>query len=247
MAKLRHIAFISPEPPRLFDYYHHLFGLEEVRVSPSGSVHVIDGLFNLAFLAQQATTSDSMNTHRADGHELDQSTGIAHYGFAVEDIDEALARFDESIKRGESPQNGRPAEVRIVDPWGNQVDLSSRGFLGREERKLPGIRHVVVQTDAPDEARAFYRSSFDLAEVEAPSGGATYLSDGDITMRFTAEHTIDRAGIQYFGVQIDDWEGTRARFASLGEELGDPPPAGSERMMTDPEGNHFAVSLEGWG
>ena len=247
MAKLRHIAFISPEPPKLFDYYHHLFGLEKVRVSASGSVHVIDGLFNLAFLAQQATTSDSMNTHRADGHELDQSTGIAHYGFAVEDIDEALARFDESIKRGESPQNGRPAEVRIVDPWGNQVDLSSRGFLGREERKLPAIRHVVVQTDAPDEARAFYRASFDLAEVPAPSGSATYLSDGDMTMLFTAEHTIDRPGIQYFGVQIDDWEGTRARFASLGEELGDPPSAGTERMMTDPEGNRFAVSLEGWG
>ena len=109
------------------------------------------------------------------------------------------------------------------------------------------IRHVVVQTDAPDEARAFYRSSFDLAEVEAPSGGATYLSDGDMTMLFTAEHTIERHGIQYFGVLIDDWEGTRARFATLGEELGDPPPAGTERMMTDPEGNRFAVSLEGWG
>ena len=66
-------------------------------------------------------------------------------------------------------------------------------------------------------------------------------------MRFTTEHTIDRHGIQYFGVQIDDWEGTRARFASLGEELGDPSSAGSERMMTDPEGNRFAVSLEGWG
>ena len=247
MAKLRHIAFISPEPAKLFDYYHHLFGLEEVRVSPSGSVHVIDGLFNLAFLAQQAAPSDSMNTHRADGHELDQSTGIAHYGFAVDSLDAALARFDESIKRGESPQNGRPAEVRIVDPWGNQVDLSSRGFLGREERRLPGIRHVVVQTDAPDEARAFYRASFDLADVPAPSGGASYLSDGDITLHLTAEHTIERHGIQYFGVLVDDWEGTRARFASLGEELGDPPREGSERMMTDPEGNRFAVSLEGWG
>ena len=247
MAKLRHIAFISPEPTKLFDYYHHLFGLEQVRVSPSGSVHVIDGLFNLAFLAQQAVPSGAVNTHRADGHEIDQTTGIAHYGFTVDRLEDVLDRLDASIQRGESPQNGRPAEMRIVDPWGNNVDISSQGFLGREEKRLPGIRYVVVQTDAPDEACAFYRSTFGLAEVRSEMDGSTYLSDGDITLRITSEHTIDRQGIQYFGMHIEDWEGTRARFASLGEKLGDPPPAGSERMMTDPEGNHFAVSLEGWG
>ena len=192
MAKLRHIAFISPEPTKLFDYYHHLFGLERVRVSPSGSVHVIDGLFNLAFLAQQAVASGALNTHRADGHEIDQTTGIAHYGFTVDRLEDVLDRRDASIQRGESPQNGRPAEMRIMDPWGNNVDISSQGFLGREEKRLPGIRYVVVQTDAPDEACAFSRSTFGLAEVRSKMDGSTYLTDGDISLHITSEHTIDR-------------------------------------------------------
>jgi hypothetical protein len=35
--------------------------------------------------------------------------------------------------------------MRFIDPWGNNVDLSSRGF-GREEKKLPGVRLLAVQT-----------------------------------------------------------------------------------------------------
>ena len=246
MAKLRHIAFISPEPTKLYEYYHHLFGLEQVRVSPSGSVHVIDGLFNLAFLAQQAMASDMANTHRADGHELDQSTGIAHYGFTVDHLQDLFDNLDESIKQGESPQNGRPAEMRIVDPWGNAVDVSSRGFLGREERHLPGIRHVVIQSSDPDAACAFYREKFALDQVSAGPDGVTLLTDGDMSIRIQEDEAIGKPGIQYFGVQVDDWEATRARFKELGEELGDPPAPGEERMMTDPEGNAFAVSPRSW-
>ncbi|MFQ5541239.1 MAG: VOC family protein, partial [Candidatus Binatia bacterium] len=41
MAKLRHIAFIVKEPKKLYDFYHRLFGFEQVRLSPSGSIHVI--------------------------------------------------------------------------------------------------------------------------------------------------------------------------------------------------------------
>ncbi len=78
MAKLRHIAFIVKEPKKLYDFYHSLFGFEQVRLSPSGSIHVIDGLFNLAFLQQSHSTAEVVNTHRADGHEVDQTEGINH-------------------------------------------------------------------------------------------------------------------------------------------------------------------------
>ena len=95
MANLRHIAFISPEPQKLYDYYHHLYGMEKVRVSPAGSIHVIDGLFNLAFLAQQAVVLDAVDTHREDGHEIDQTPGIAHFGFTVDRLEDVLCpKFD---------------------------------------------------------------------------------------------------------------------------------------------------------
>ena len=105
MANLRHVAFISPEPQKLYDYYHHLYGMEQVRVSAAGSIHVIDGLFNLAFLAQQAVASDTVNTHRADGHEIDQTAGIAHYGFAVDRVEDVFDTLDGSLKLGQTPQS----------------------------------------------------------------------------------------------------------------------------------------------
>jgi len=65
MGKLRHIAFISKEPKKLSDFYQKFFGLEEVRVFPSGSRMVIDGLFNLAFLQQNAAQSSALTDRTA--------------------------------------------------------------------------------------------------------------------------------------------------------------------------------------
>ncbi|MGH7870581.1 MAG: hypothetical protein ACREQO_00020 [Candidatus Binatia bacterium] len=58
MAKLRHIAFISLEPKNLSGFYQNYFALEEVKIFPSGSRMVIDGLFNLAFLQRRALPAE---------------------------------------------------------------------------------------------------------------------------------------------------------------------------------------------
>src|SRR4051794_26653276 len=118
MAQLRHVAFIVEEPPVLFEYYNRLFGVEKVRVSETGGIHVVDPLFNLAFLKHQHVETEVVGTHRADGTEADQRLGINHFGFMVERVDEVLERLPDSVRFGESPQNGRPAEVRVIDPWG---------------------------------------------------------------------------------------------------------------------------------
>jgi len=246
MAKLRHIAFIVKEPKKLYDFYHGLFEFEQVRLSPSGSIHVIDGLFNLAFLQQSHSTDEVVNTHRADGHEVDQQQGINHYGFLVDNVEKILSKFDDSIQRGESPQNGRPAEVRFVDPWGNKVDLSSRGFLGREEKKLPGIRHVVIQTDTPDRAADFYRSVLELRKVGRAPDGTIFLSDGEINLTLTKHQSIGKKGIQYFGIQVENLSAAMERFRKSGMEPISSGEAEHEVRLTDPEGNLFVVSERGW-
>jgi len=246
MAKLRHIAFIVKEPKKLYDFYHSLFGFEQVRLSPSGSIHVIDGLFNLAFLQQSHSTAEVVNTHRADGHEVDQTEGINHYGFVVDNVEKILSKFDGSIQRGESPQNGRPAEVRFVDPWGNKVDLSSRGFLGREEKKLPGVRYVVIQTELPDRAADFYRSVLELREVGRVPDGTVFLSDGEINLTLTKHQSIGKKGIQYFGIQVENWSSAVTRFIETGIEFVIPRDTEHEVRLTDPEGNLFVVSERGW-
>jgi catechol 2,3-dioxygenase-like lactoylglutathione lyase family enzyme len=246
MANIRHVAFIVKEPERLFDFYNHLFGVEQVRVSPTGSIHVIDGLFNLAFLKQVEATAEVVNTHRADGQEVDQRVGINHFGFTVENIDEQLQRLPDTTKRGESPQNGRPAEMRVIDPWGNNFDLSSRGFLGREERTLPGVRRVVIQADRPEAAADFYTSVMDLKETARQRDGSIDLTDGDVSMGLIQEGFVGKPGIQYVGFQVEDWDAARGRFKDIGIDVPAEAPAG-ELLLKDPEGNLFAVSAKGWG
>jgi catechol 2,3-dioxygenase-like lactoylglutathione lyase family enzyme len=249
MGKLRHIAFISKEPKKLSDFYQKFFGLEEVRVFPSGSRMVIDGLFNLAFLQQHTDQVSVVGTHRADGSEANQVPGIAHYGFMVDNLEQAVSKLPPTLKRGDSPQMSggvsgpqaaRPAEVRFIDTWGNNVDISSRGFLGREERRLPGVRLAVVQVPNPDEACEFYKSQFDLEVIGRESDGSLVLSDGIVKLTLTRKQTLDRGGIQYFGIQVENLPAVRQRLVDGGVAVSEEP-AGQIRIK-DPEGNQVVIS-----
>jgi len=251
MGKLRHIAFISKEPKKLSDFYQKYFGLEEIKVFPSGSRMVIDGLFNLAFLQQHADQVAVVGTHRADGAEANQVQGIAHYGFMVDSLDEAVAKLPPTLKRGDSPQvsggvsgpeAARPAEVRFIDPWGNNVDISSRGFLAREEKRLPGVRLAAVQVADPDKACEFYKSQFDLEVIKRDADGSILLSDGTVKLRLTPKKTLDRGGIQYFGIQVDNLPAVRHRLIDGGVQVSPVDEAPDQIRISDPEGNQVVIS-----
>ena len=252
MGKLRHIAFISQEPKKLSDFYQKYFGFEECKIFPSGSRMVIDPLFNLAFLQRAAVESAEAGTHRADGSEKELTIGIHHYGFMVDNLDRAVAKLPANLARGTTPQvsagvggpeGARPAEVRFLDPWGNNVDLSSRGFLGREEKKLPGVRLLVVQV--PDLAAAceFYQQQFDLEIAGWSDDGTIRLSDGTVTLFLTKSQVRPKNGVQYFGIQVSD-------LASIKKSLEDGGVAvstgGGQIQFKDPEGNQVVISEGGW-
>ena len=254
MGKLRHIAFISKEPKKLSDFYQKHFGFEECKVFPSGSRMVIDPLFNLAFLQSRGDQAGPVvGTHRADGAELERQPGIHHYGFLVDDLNEAVGKLPPTLNRGASPQvsagvggpeGARPAEMRFVDPWGNNVDLSARGFLGREEKKLPGVRLLAVQV--PDLAAAceFYQQQFDLKIAGWTDDGTVRLSDGTVTLLLTKSQVRPRRGVQYFGIQVDDLAGLKKSLQDAGVEISQS--ASSEIEFDDPEGNRVVVSEHAW-
>jgi len=254
MGKLRHIAFISAEPKKLSDFYQKYFGFEECKVFPSGSRMVIDPLFNLAFLqARGDQAGPVVGTHRADGAELERQAGIHHYGFMVDDLNKAVAKLPPSLTRGASPQvsagvggpeGARPAEVRFIDPWGNNVDLSSRGFLGREEKKLPGVRLLAVQVPNPEEASEFYNSQFELEVVGRGPDGTVRLSDGTVTLLLTRSRVRPKSGVQYFGIQVGDLAGLKGRLQADGVAVKETD--SRQIQFTDPEGNQVVVSEGGW-
>lgn len=254
MGKLRHIAFISKEPKKLSDFYRKHFGFEECKVFPSGSRMVIDPLFNLAFLQSRGDEAGAVvGTHRADGAELERQPGIHHYGFLVDDLNEALAKLPASLNRGANPQvsagvggpeGARPAEMRFIDPWGNNVDLSSRGFLGREEKKLPGVRLLAVQV--PDLAAAceFYQHQFDLEITGWSDDGTIRLSDGTVTLLLTKSQVRQKSGVQYFGIQVDDLASLKNRLQKDGVAVSED--GSGQIQFSDPEGNRVVVSEQGW-
>jgi catechol 2,3-dioxygenase-like lactoylglutathione lyase family enzyme len=253
MGKLRHIAFISQEPKRLSDFYQNFFGFEECRVFPSGSRMVIDPLFNLAFLKQAAAQVTVSGTHRADGSETELTVGIHHYGFMVNNLEEAVAKLPPNLTRGANPQisagisgpeAARPAEVRFIDPWGNNVDLSSRGYLGREEQRLPGVRLLAVHVPDLEKACAFYKGQFDLQVARRDSDGAVCLSDGIATLLLTNQQSRPKSGVQYFGIQVNDLVSLKKRLQESEIQISE---AGPDRIeLTDPEGNRVLISESGW-
>ena len=254
MAKLRHIAFISKQPKVLSEFYQKYFGFEECKIFPSGSRMVIDPLFNLAFLQSRGDEAGGVvGTHRADGAEVERQPGIHHYGFLVDDLNKAVAKLPANLNRGASPQvsagvggaeGARPAEMRFIDPWGNNVDLSSRGFLGREEKKLPGVRLLAVQVPDLASACEFYQQQFDLKLVGWTDDGAVRLSDGTVTLLLTKSQVRPKGGVQYFGIQVDNLARTKKRLQDDGVKISD---AGSSQIQfTDPEGNRVVVSEQAW-
>jgi catechol 2,3-dioxygenase-like lactoylglutathione lyase family enzyme len=254
MGKLRHIAFISDEPKKLSDFYQKHFGFEECKVFPSGSRMVIDPLFNLAFLKSRGDQAGPVvGTHRADGAELERQAGIHHYGFLVDDLNEAVAKLPVALNRGASPQvssgvggpeGARPAEMRFIDPWGNNVDLSARGFLGREEKKLPGVRLLAVQV--PDLAAAceFYQQQFDLKMVGWTDDGTIRLSDGTVTLLLTKAQIRPNTGVQYFGIQVSDLPAIKQRLQTDGVAISEN--TADQIEFNDPEGNRVVVSGHAW-
>ena len=253
MGKLRHIAFISAEPKKLSDFYQRYFGFEECKVFPSGSRMVIDPLFNLAFLQRAAVEVAEAGTHRADGSERELTIGIHHYGFMVDNLDQAVAKLPAGLTRGTTPQisagvggpeGARPAEVRFLDPWGNNVDLSSRGYLGREEKKLPGVRLLAVQVPNPDEACEFYKSQFELEVVGRDNDGTIRLSDGTVTLLLTKSQVRPKNGVQYFGIQVNDLAGAKKRLQDGGVAVSEN--AKGQIQLNDPEGNRLVVSEHAW-
>jgi catechol 2,3-dioxygenase-like lactoylglutathione lyase family enzyme len=253
VAKLRHIAFISPEPKTLSDFYQTHFAFEEIKTFPSGSRMVIDGLFNLAFLKRREKVAAVVGTHRTDGAELEREAGIHHYGFTVDNLDRAVAKLPPTLKRGTSPQasdgvggaeGARPAEMRFVDPWGNNVDLSARGFLGREEHRLPGVRLAVIQAPDPEAARVFYQSQFEMTLLGRSADGSIRLSDGTITLRLTKEKIRSKGGIQYFGIEVANLGAVTNSLQGSGVAISEL--ASGAIQFDDPEDNRVEVSERGW-
>lgn len=112
MAHIQHLAILSDDPEKLGRYYEDVFGWRRIRSGVGGGVHLSDGNINIAILKNR-------------GGE----TGLNHFGVKLDSMDEVKTGLAKHGAEPEARPAGRAAEQRIVDPDGNEVDLSVQGFL----------------------------------------------------------------------------------------------------------------------
>ena len=113
MPKIRHVAIASSQREKLAEFYKRAFGMKEVH-GEGGAIYLSDGAINFALNEQYA------------GREA----GLYHFGFEVDDLEVLKKKLKEAGAGSEvqkRPRN-REAEYRVLDPDGNPIDLSTRGW-----------------------------------------------------------------------------------------------------------------------
>lgn len=257
MPEIKHMAMCTNNNRRLARFYQLILGMEEVWNEEQNSpyaFYMTDGYFNL----------NCLQIHQRLA-EVNRDVGINHYGFKIESLEEVEKRLGElkpPIKLARRPQDGRYTEFRILDPDGNGVDITEKGWGKGDQKKLPGVRHVGIKTEDPDRLAEFYRFVFGMREVgrvEIAKAGtkAVYVSDGTMNLGLVKNPPVPKPGIQLLGFQVQSIEEVEGRLkSSRGLTYKGEPPLEIRRRVSgspyktvwlqDPDGNYVDLSEEGW-
>ena len=125
------------------------------------------------------------------------------------------------------------------------------------------LRHIAISVPDPGKAADFYMEAFGMTKVgeaSAPAADGVYLTDGTINLallRYKQDEwvgegkTSDWFGVHHFGFWVDDVKNSRDKIEAaggkwfMGEMEGDN--VFYELKFTDPNGNIFDVTHNGWG
>ena len=136
MARIKHIALTTKEPAKVAEFYKSAFGLKELRRNANGCVFLTDGHIHMAILTTKGEESADMGAHGP------HFTGIHHFGFEVDDLDEAGQRLEGAhghrLQRKEESdaamRDGVQAnfEQKWAGPDGVVIDVSHTGWEGTD-------------------------------------------------------------------------------------------------------------------
>src|SRR5918995_4185140 len=234
-AQMRHMAIVTSNANNEGDFYRDVFGMR--RSSPQragGAVVVGDGYVGL-----------NVNP-RAPGRQA----GFDHFGFEVQDVEMVFSRLKEKYPAArvlKRPGNRPFAGISTHDPAGNVFDLSQQGMENRRDlyvdsdQQMPRrIGHFALRVVDPEKVAEFYRTVFDLTELEKPAGDSNhYLSDGKVTLAiFPWQITdfegsgIERPALDHIGFKVENMSAFKA---DLEEYASTYVPPTDERPEKNPE------------
>jgi len=215
-AQMRHMAIVTSNANHEGDFYRDVFGMRRSSVVRAGGAVVVgDGYVGL-----------NLNP-RAPGRQA----GFDHFGFEVQDVDLVFSRLKEKYPKVQvlkRPSNRPFAGISTHDPAGNVFDLSQQGMENRrdlyadkaEERKRH-VSHFALRCVEPNQVAEFYRTVFDLTELEKPAGEPNhYLSDGKVTLAVLpwqitdfAGSGIERPALDHIGFKVENMAALKADWA----------------------------------
>ncbi len=139
MPRIKHIALTTKDPAKTAAFYKEAFGLKELRRSPNGAVFLTDGHINVAILNFKDERSADMGAHGPN------FSGIHHFGFEVDDLDDACDKLENAhgqrLTAKTTAEADAYAEVRAghanfemkwSGPDGVVIDISHTGWEGTD-------------------------------------------------------------------------------------------------------------------
>ena len=136
MPRIKHIALTTKDPGKTAAFYKEAFGLQEIRRAPNGAVFLTDGYLNVAILNWKTEKSADVGAH---GPNFD---GIHHFGFEVDDLDEACQKLENAQAQRLTAKDGVDAtmaggghanfEMKWSGPDGVVIDISHTGWEGTD-------------------------------------------------------------------------------------------------------------------
>jgi catechol 2,3-dioxygenase-like lactoylglutathione lyase family enzyme len=234
-AQIKHMAIVSSNVNLEGDFYRDVFQLKRSGLARAGGAVVVrDGYVGL-----------NLNP-RAPGRQA----GFDHFGFEVQDVELVFSRLKEkypTVRVLKRPGNRPFAGISTHDPAGNVFDLSQQGMENRRDlyvdsdQQMPRhVGHFALRVLEPEKLAEFYRTIFDLTELEKPAGDANhYLSDGKVTLAiFPWQITdfegsgIERPALDHIGFKV---ESMAAFKADLGKHASTYVPPTDNRPEKNPE------------
>jgi catechol 2,3-dioxygenase-like lactoylglutathione lyase family enzyme len=132
MPRLKHIALTTQDPAKTAAFYKEAFGMREIRRNSRGCVFLTDGYINLAVLNFKTEKDADVGAHGPN------FSGIHHFGFEVEDLDQACDRLEKANAKELTAKDGldmdmaagahRNFEMKWAGPDGVVVDISHTGW-----------------------------------------------------------------------------------------------------------------------
>ena len=136
MARIKHIALTTKDPANVAEFYKAAFGLRELR-RHNGNVFLTDGYIHVAVLKTKGEEAADMGAHGA------HFTGIHHFGFEVDDLDQACQQLEgahgqrltgkDHIDRTISAGGHANFEMKWSGPDGVVIDISHTGWEGTDD------------------------------------------------------------------------------------------------------------------